>query len=174
MKSCKYCGCEFEPIVAVAVLRQEFCKEGCRRSWWAHKVPRAVHLASVTFIKFCERCGHRFEFDPKTNIAYWNRRRFCTSSCGKAARELRRAARIGNYNFAEYRRLHHQLVHVEGLPCSTCGCDDKSVLQVDHIKPRFLGGTNERVNLQVLCVLCHRSKTRCDVRGYAGPLVYAS
>jgi len=33
---------------------------------------------------------------------------------------------------------------------------------VDHIRPRSIGGTNERINLRPLCASCHNGRTRRD------------
>lgn len=35
---------------------------------------------------------------------------------------------------------------------------------VDHIKPKYLGGTDEPSNLQSLCVCCHKEKTASESR----------
>ena len=40
--------------------------------------------------------------------------------------------------------------------CATCGSIDK--LELDHIVPRFAGGTAERSNAQTLCRTCNRMK----------------
>lgn len=42
--------------------------------------------------------------------------------------------------------------------CSAAGRTTAST-DVDHIKPRTLGGTHDRSNLQALCAECHRTKT---------------
>lgn len=39
---------------------------------------------------------------------------------------------------------------------------DQSLVEVDHIVPRFFDGGNEPDNLQVLCVPCHKVKTARD------------
>ncbi|MGR3512740.1 MAG: HNH endonuclease [Paracoccaceae bacterium] len=36
---------------------------------------------------------------------------------------------------------------------------------VDHIKPRFKGGSDDPSNLQLLCVDCHTAKTIADTGG---------
>lgn len=40
--------------------------------------------------------------------------------------------------------------------CQSCGREDE--LTVDHIKPKSLGGTNEILNLQLLCKTCNQRK----------------
>lgn len=57
------------------------------------------------------------------------------------------------------------------LPCAHCGETDKALLQVDHIIPRALDGSDDRTNLQVLCIDCHKQKTVTDlaaIRRYRG------
>lgn len=47
-----------------------------------------------------------------------------------------------------------------GRACSVCGATaaDGAKLEVDHIRPVALGGTNELSNLQVLCKTCNIGK----------------
>lgn len=44
--------------------------------------------------------------------------------------------------------------------CREC---EKPATVIDHIKPLFKGGTDERENLQPLCHDCHEVKTRVDL-----------
>lgn len=46
--------------------------------------------------------------------------------------------------------------------CVRCGATE--ALTLDHIIPRVYGGTNERSNFQLLCLPCHRLKSRGEVR----------
>lgn len=42
---------------------------------------------------------------------------------------------------------------------------DKAGLELDHIKPIAIGGEEyERSNVQLLCVVCHKKKTRIDMQ----------
>ena len=43
----------------------------------------------------------------------------------------------------------------DGFKCTKCG--KKDMLEVHHIIPVSEGGTNEKTNLQTLCVQCHRN-----------------
>lgn len=43
--------------------------------------------------------------------------------------------------------------------CAMCQNLLPSTFEVDHIKALYLGGTNDRDNLQALCANCHRRKT---------------
>lgn len=52
--------------------------------------------------------------------------------------------------------------------CELCGItNDRSPLEIDHILPRALGGANGPSNLQTICVICHKEKTKKDVRDIA-------
>lgn len=43
-----------------------------------------------------------------------------------------------------------------------------SGVEIDHIVPLFKGGCDVVSNVQVLCVSCHKAKTRIDM-GYTNP-----
>jgi len=61
-----------------------------------------------------------------------------------------------------YARNRYYLLHIANLSCSWCGSREKRVC--DHKLPRALGGSHDLKNLQVLCAVCHRIKTRWDMR----------
>lgn len=46
--------------------------------------------------------------------------------------------------------------------CASCGATE--LLTLDHIIPLVYGGTNERSNLQILCLSCNRLKSRREIR----------
>lgn len=46
--------------------------------------------------------------------------------------------------------------------CNQCGEVSKDV-HIDHIRPLSNGGTNDDVNLQVLCVSCHKDKCETEI-----------
>ncbi len=52
--------------------------------------------------------------------------------------------------------LCSEVRHRSGHKCQHCGVLDD--LQIDHIKPRSWGGTDEAENLQLLCRRCNRAK----------------
>jgi hypothetical protein len=53
-------------------------------------------------------------------------------------------------------QLKKRIVERDGGKCLVCG-NDKS-LEVDHIRPWFLGGADNEGNLQTLCTVCHKIK----------------
>jgi 5-methylcytosine-specific restriction protein A len=50
-----------------------------------------------------------------------------------------------------------RILERDGHHCVVCGSNVG--LAVDHITPRFQGGTDEDSNLQTLCKRCHGTKT---------------
>ena len=45
--------------------------------------------------------------------------------------------------------------------CVTCG---DPATEVDHLIPRYRGGTHELDNLQALCSTCHKTRTRMQAK----------
>lgn len=56
-------------------------------------------------------------------------------------------------------RVYHR---AEGK-CAKCG-NEGWAGEYDHAIPIILGGENRESNLQLLCVPCHKAKTRLDVK----------
>ena len=50
-----------------------------------------------------------------------------------------------------------------GGKCAVCG-RDAFICDFDHIIPIILGGQNRESNLQLLCIPCHKAKTKLDVK----------
>jgi 5-methylcytosine-specific restriction endonuclease McrA len=71
---------------------------------------------------------------------------------------------LGGYD-AEWRKLRDKRINAEPLcrHCATKGLVTPAV-DVDHIKPKALGGKDEWDNTQSLCKPCPVDKTREDVR----------
>jgi 5-methylcytosine-specific restriction protein A len=69
--------------------------------------------------------------------------------------------RLGKY---EWGVLREQILARDRRRCKKCKARDK--LEIDHITPVCLGGTNDPVNLQVLCDPCHEKKTVMDAERY--------
>jgi diadenosine tetraphosphate (Ap4A) HIT family hydrolase len=59
--------------------------------------------------------------------------------------------------------LRYEILKRAGGRCELCGVSHEEVpLQVDHIIPRALGGSNDASNLQVLCRTCNADKRHLD------------
>lgn len=50
--------------------------------------------------------------------------------------------------------------HIKSLHpyCAYCGCDNYSILEIDHILPVFLGGASKNYNYTVACQSCNARK----------------
>ncbi|WP_184058613.1 HNH endonuclease signature motif containing protein [Sphingomonas aerophila] len=70
----------------------------------------------------------------------------------------------GGYN-AEWKKLRDRRLDAEPL-CRRCSARGHvtAAEEVDHIKPKALGGKDEWDNTQSLCRPCHVEKTREDVK----------
>lgn len=57
-----------------------------------------------------------------------------------------------------------QVAAAQGWSCQSCGLDISESLEfeIDHIYAFSKGGSNHRLNLQVLCLKCHAHKTKKD------------
>jgi ATP adenylyltransferase len=59
--------------------------------------------------------------------------------------------------------LVYEVLKRAGRRCELCGILDRDKpLQIDHIKPKSLGGTNDISNLQALCYWCNAQKGNRD------------
>ena len=51
--------------------------------------------------------------------------------------------------------------------CRVCGFSDCITLEIDHVKPRSLGGLDDLDNLQVLCSFCNNTKGNVEIEPLA-------
>jgi len=51
--------------------------------------------------------------------------------------------------------------------CRACGFSDSLTMEIDHVKPRSLGGLDDLDNLQVLCSFCNNAKKNVIIEGLA-------
>lgn len=77
---------------------------------------------------------------------------------------LPKVSLLGGYDGA-WRKLRNRRIGAEPLcrHCAERGFLTQAV-EVDHIKPKALGGLDEWDNTQSLCKLCHQAKTRLDIQ----------
>ena len=66
-----------------------------------------------------------------------------------------------------WRKLRNRVMVRDDHLCAMCLQSGKltEANQVDHIKPKHLGGTDEPANLQCLCITHHNAKTYAENRG---------
>jgi 5-methylcytosine-specific restriction endonuclease McrA len=86
------------------------------------------------------------------------------------ARNRRKSEKIQSrqYIAKNYDSLFVQVGRRDGFHCANCQLTTD--LQLDHVKPLALGGTNDTFNLQLLCAACNMSKgaTEVDYRTTGG------
>jgi 5-methylcytosine-specific restriction endonuclease McrA len=100
----------------------------------------------------CAFCGKTFTSRPV------DKRRFCSRECADSSR---RGETYGKKRTRHFSPRRKQLIRErDGFKCVLCGSDDR--LQVDHIIPVRLGGTNDVGNGRTLCHACHVKKTAED------------
>jgi 5-methylcytosine-specific restriction protein A len=70
----------------------------------------------------------------------------------------------GGYDH-DWRKLRNRRLDYEPL-CQHCSARNlvTPAVEVDHIKPKALGGEDTWDNTQSLCKPCHQDKTRDDIR----------
>lgn len=68
--------------------------------------------------------------------------------------------------------IKKQIAGEQGQKCKHCDMTFKNTYEVDHIKPLYLGGDNQRLNLQALCTGCHSEKTSNDENEFVFTLNY--
>lgn len=87
----------------------------------------------------------------------------CETRMAKFTKERGLSTWTGMLNFDPIEESLRYEVLKRDRVCCLCGATkDDSILQVDHIKPRSLGGTNDLSNLQTLCAPCNRGKSNRD------------
>lgn len=59
----------------------------------------------------------------------------------------------------KWEEIRQEILKRDHYVCCNCGAEGK---EVDHIIPKGLGGTDDKENLQTLCVCCHLKKTKQD------------
>ena len=63
-----------------------------------------------------------------------------------------------------WQKLRLRVLERDGYLCVTCTANSKHVqaTDVDHIKPKAYGGTDDVSNLQALCGQCHNRKSSLE------------
>ncbi len=139
LRRCDKCGKEYQQRAVRAT--KGFCSVQC-----------AGLLPIPPIVQPCAFCGKTFTSRPV------DKRRFCSRECADSSR---RGETYGKKRTRHFSPRRKQLIRErDGFKCVLCGSDDR--LQVDHIIPVRLGGTNDVGNGRTLCHACHVKKTAED------------
>jgi len=63
--------------------------------------------------------------------------------------------------------LKSEILDRDNCRCRACGFKDRLTLEIDHVKPRSLGGSDDLDNLQVLCSFCNNTKANVEIEDLA-------
>lgn len=184
--ACECCGVAFCPITfRTNVKRTKYCSKRCNALQWARNksgwMPPPARPCSVCKTEFTpdnahphkqtcsKRCASRLNY-ANNKEAVDRRYREWT----EANREKRRAIYRANYaKNREQKRIQKKARNIGSLSrvefldmCAECffrcpHCTKAfppSMLSIDHRVPVSKGGTNERLNLQILCIQCNKRK----------------
>ena len=84
------------------------------------------------------------------------RQKTCSRPCAnKSRRGLNYKGRNRKNNAVRGNKLKERLAKSRGGECEKCGNKNYNILQVHHIKPKSVGGSNKKSNLMLLCPNCH-------------------
>lgn len=85
---------------------------------------------------------------------------YCDAHKPKAWRTTRTSRHARGYGTA-WDKLRKQILMRDKYLCQECLRKGRPIqaTNVDHIRPKSAGGTDDPKNLQSLCELCHREKT---------------
>jgi len=78
---------------------------------------------------------------------------------------LKPSKETAHYRTADWAARRQKILVRDAFTCRSCGivCHGRDA-HVDHIIPLEDFGTDDDMNLQVLCVKCHGAKTRSEPR----------
>lgn len=88
---------------------------------------------------------------------------YCSKHSAAGERRERQPWRAG-YDDPAYWRARRQRYELAGGRCEECGLPVVERWEADHVVALRDGGANVVENLRVLCVRCHRAKTRAARR----------
>ena len=102
----------------------------------------------------CKLCGGKIpDSKPSTTL-------YCSDICANKIGAKTHREKYGCKNHAfSYKKI---VIELLGGQCNKCKI--KKELQIDHIVPIFMGGKSEIKNLQVLCIFCHKKKTKNEIK----------
>lgn len=145
LKVCQFCGLTFKPLMP----SQTYCTNQCA----------ILHSQGFKPIadKICPVCHQAFYSPHKARI-------YCSDACYREARNI---AKGWKQTKQQWQNLREFILERDNFTCQDCGKFSMGKgLEVHHIKPLHLGGTNNESNLITLCHRCHK---RRHMKGIINP-----
>lgn len=132
------CWCEERPIKRK---RGKYCSPDCNESALFNCYPQTPSAKAFILVQLqacaCARCGQSYEDEIKARIAKWVK-----------------------LNEQWFKKPDRAVTYWQ------IGNNTGDIWHVDHIHPIHKGGAGAGLaNIQVLCVPCHKAKTRDDING---------
>lgn len=158
MKQCRQCGVvkglvDFARDKSKADGHVNQCKE-CRNAY--SKVRYETKKPEIMEKKAIYRSLNRHL--ARENTARWAAENPLMRRASKASYRARKRGAAGAHTADDVR----ELLELQKGKCAMCTTDIRASFQIDHIQPLARGGTNDRLNLQLLCGHCNASKGARD------------
>ena len=158
MKTCSRCGREKE---FSEFIKDEKRKDGymnqckpCRNEVSAQRYAKKKDEIALKRLK--QRSENRQVLRAYTKA--WSLANPLKRSASRQAYRARKRGANGSHCAKDI----EQLLQLQKGRCAMCGDDIRKAFQVDHIQALSRGGTNDRLNLQLLCGSCNASKGARD------------
>lgn len=153
--ACEICGKVFHRPQKKGV-KAKYCSQKCRGIGLSGK----LLMGDAYYNKQCVVCGkgiHVTDFQIKIGEG-----RYCSYDCKNIGTTCKfKGVKIAHYYQQSFwKKLRLEILERDGFKCINCGYnpEDKSELQVNHIRFRELGGSDNPENLETLCKSCHAKK----------------
>lgn len=122
-----------------------------------YRRPAQISVGSVYCSSQCMGFDQRITKTCKIcNQTYTGNKITCSRACANTARAGISYTKENKFNNAYKGSLLKETVaEVRGGVCEKCHEKNYAILQIHHKKERYLGGTAELTNLELLCPNCH-------------------
>lgn len=143
-------------VAQLAGLRRYFTGKPCK---YGHVAERFVCDKSCAECRNINSVQWKKDNKEKVNISW--RARYHASHEHYSAKYIQKARnRRGISDGTATKAALERLLKMQKFRCAYCKCKlQKSIIEVDHIIPVFLGGMTSVRNLQILCRTCNKRKS---------------
>lgn len=126
----------------------------------AYRRPSQLAAGAVYCSRACSGVAQRIDKTcPVCGKTYWGEKKTCSRACANRSRTgIRYDGTNTRNNAAKGWHRKEQVAAERGGRCETCGHDNYNILQIHHVVPKAVGGTDELSNLRLLCPNCHMTE----------------